>query len=129
MPIIKALILTLGLICISFAKAGSIALSFDDAPMRKSAFMDGPEITQKIIQGLKDNGVDSAMFFVTSNAIDQEGKQRLLEYANAGFTLANHSHSHPSAHKVSVIDYLMDVYQSHLILKNFGYSRYEISNY
>lgn len=101
------------------ALAGEILLSFDDAPMGGSALMSGEEKTEKIIQGLKSQGVNDALFFVTSRNIDQKSLKRIERYTNEGFHLANHSHMHISANKNSTQRFLLDFYQSHLIIKDF----------
>ena len=100
--------------------AQEVALTFDDAPRHGSSLMNGDEITEKIVTGLKDSGVDDALFFVTTKNITNEtALQRLEAYVDAGFHLANHSHSHQSAEKLSPKDYLADFYTSHLISQDF----------
>ena len=100
-------------------KAGEIALTFDDAPLAGSALMSGEEKTDRIIKQLKKHKVPDALFFVTTSNFQDNAKARLNRYTDAGFHLANHSHSHISANKISANDYLKDFYQSHLILNDF----------
>ncbi|WDE08105.1 polysaccharide deacetylase family protein [Thalassomonas viridans] len=108
------------LLCLGHARAGEIALTFDDAPLQGNGFMGGMEKTQRIIKGLQAQNVEDALFFVTTGNIrDEEGAKRLKAYANAGFHLASHSHKHVSANKVDTNDYLMDFYQSHLTLQDY----------
>jgi len=102
------------------ALAGEIALTFDDAPRGGSALMSGPEKTEKIITALKSRKVNAAAFFVTTNAIrKQEDLDRLKRYAEEGYNLANHSHAHLSAKKVSPDEILHDFFTAHLITKDF----------
>lgn len=99
--------------------AGEIALTFDDAPMRGSAWISGTQKTDMIIKHLKDAAVPDAYFFVTTGNVGSSGKQRLHRYTDAGFHLANHSHSHESLNKIDAVDYLSDFYKSHLFLKEY----------
>ncbi len=99
--------------------AREIALTFDDAPLADTALMTGAQRTDKLINVLKDAKVPDALFFVTTGNITEQNKSRLTQYTQAGFHLANHSHSHASATKLGVNDYLSDAYKAHLILNDF----------
>lgn len=115
------------------ASAREIALTFDDAPKEDSALMSGTERTNKLIKVLQDAKVPDALFLVTTSNITEQSKNRLNLYTQAGFHLANHSHSHSSASKLGVNDYLSDAYKAHLILKEFDnrlpYHRFPYLNY
>lgn len=113
---------SLAAVCFCFAlqtSAREIALTFDDAPLADTALMTGAERTDKLIKVLKDAKVPDALLFVTTKNITEQNKSRLTQYTQAGFHLANHSHSHSSAAKLGVNDYLSDAYKAHLILKDF----------
>lgn len=97
--------------------SGQIALTFDDAPTADSVLMSGAQRAQKIIAALSQNAVPDALFFVKTDAITAQNQAQLEAYAQAGFHLGNHSYSHNSANKLKPNDFLLDVYQSHLILK------------
>lgn len=101
------------------ANAGEIAITFDDAPMHSSAVMSGEERTKRIISTLKKNDVQDALFFVTGKHITDESVARLHQYAEAGYTLGNHSFSHESANKTDADDFLLDAYKAHLIIKKY----------
>ncbi|NMP31116.1 polysaccharide deacetylase family protein [Thalassotalea sp. M1531] len=102
----------------SFAK--QIAITFDDAPLVGNKNMSGLQKTHQIIAHLTDNQVDDALFFVTTGNINSNtDRQRLAAYANAGFHLAHHSHSHLSANKNSVVKYLEDFDKANSILESF----------
>lgn len=103
----------------TYSFAGEIALTFDDAPLPSSPMMSGKEKTTKIIKNLKAGGVTDALFFVTTQHINEDSSKRLLQYTDAGFHLANHSHMHKSANKTAVNEYLSDFYLSHLLTKKF----------
>ncbi len=104
---------------VASASAGEIALTFDDAPLSGSAWISGTQKTEMIIKHLKDADVPGAYFFVTTANVSSDGKHRLQQYTDAGFHLANHSHSHDSLNKRDAVDYLSDFYKSHLLLKQF----------
>ncbi len=61
------------------------------------------------------------MFFVlTENIADQaEGAARLKAYADAGFLLANHTHTHPGLSRTEVEDYLAGIDEASAILSGF----------
>jgi peptidoglycan/xylan/chitin deacetylase (PgdA/CDA1 family) len=105
-------------VCGSLASAREIALTFDDAPTPDSVLMTGGERTEKLIAALRSVQVEDAMFFIKADYINDETKKRLLQYAGAGFHLANHSYSHRSAEKIANDDYLADVYRAHLLIKD-----------
>lgn len=104
--------------CSSLVSAREIALTFDDAPTPDSGFMTGTERTTKLIAALKSVEVPDALFFIKADYLNPETQQRLLQYADAGFHIANHSYSHRSAEKIAHDDYLADVYRAHLLIKD-----------
>jgi peptidoglycan-N-acetylglucosamine deacetylase len=109
-------------VCFCFAlqtSAREIALTFDDAPLADAVLMTGAERANKLIKALKEAKVPDALFFVTTSNITEQNRSRLTQYTWAGFHLSNHSHSHLSASKLGVNDYLSDAYKAHLILKDF----------
>jgi len=102
------------------AQAREIALTFDDAPTPDSALMTGVERTQKIIDALKKAEVPDALIFVKADYINPQTAERLTQYADAGFHLANHSFSHQSASQIGLNAYAEDAYKAHLELKPFN---------
>lgn len=89
-----------------------IAFTFDDAPRAADRLLDVETRTRTLLASLEAAGVEGAMFFVTTNHIrarGDEGADRLNLYAAAGHTLANHSHLHGSANRMSATDFLADV--------------------
>lgn len=104
----------------SDVSCGEIALTFDDVPTADSSVMRGVERTELIIKALKNNKVSDALFFVTTGNIDANGQERLAKYVESGFHLGNHSHKHGSANKMVVSEFMVDVYQAHLTLKDYG---------
>jgi peptidoglycan/xylan/chitin deacetylase (PgdA/CDA1 family) len=93
--------------------AQQIALTFDDAPRGDGPVFTGEARAAALIETLDRAGVGGAMFFANSVRLDEEGRRRLAAYAEAGHRIANHSHSHPSLHKVGAEAFLEDVRQAH----------------
>ncbi|MDO3386686.1 polysaccharide deacetylase family protein [Gilvimarinus sp. SDUM040013] len=93
--------------------AGSIAITFDDSPTWDSHYLTGPERTEKLIKALDRAGVEQAMFFANTIRMDEAGEKRLRAFASAGHLIANHSHSHKSAGKLTTAEYLADVELAH----------------
>ncbi len=98
------------------AFAGEIALTFDDAPMGNSALMSATERTQRLLSALQTAEVDDVLFFVNTDKFTPASQQRLKQYVAAGFHLANHSHSHGNASKMSVEAYIADVEKAQHLL-------------
>jgi len=101
-----------------------IAFTFDDAPLGDGEFFTGLERTKALISGLKKGGVDQVAFFVTiKNIINQESKNRLNAYVEAGHLLANHSKSHLWLRKTKPRKYLSDIDQATKVLSGYGQTR------
>jgi len=94
----------------------SLALTFDDPPLPDTQVMTGELRTQLIINALRENGVDGAMFFSVSSRIDESNVDRMNAYAEAGHVIANHSHTHANLHNVGAEAFLEDVQQADEIL-------------
>lgn len=108
------------LLCFTpITNAREIALTFDDAPTPDSALMSGVERTGKIIAALKEANVPDALIFVKAGYINPQTAERLKQYTNAGFHLANHSFSHQSANQIGANAHAEDAYKAHLVLKPF----------
>lgn len=100
---------------------GRIALTFDDAPRADSAMLSGTERSRRLIEGLRESGVEGALFFVITQGLEAhpERAQRLRDYVGAGHFLANHSHSHAWLSRSTVEDYLADIDQARRRLAEF----------
>lgn len=101
-----------------------IALTFDDAPRADGLAYSGEERASALIDALASVDAGPVAFFATTQGIDRErdGRERLERYAAAGHLIANHTHSHPWAHRTEVEAYLADVDQAQALLR-------EMSNY
>ena len=98
--------------------AGEIALTFDDAP-RKSTYLSGDQRTEMLLHGLKRANVDRVAFFCTTQGFDENGRQRIHKYADAGHAIANHTHTHPSLNKVGPTSFIQDLMVADGILKSW----------
>jgi len=91
-----------------------IALSFDDVPRLRGAFLTPQERGERLIATLKEKQVDQAAFFLNPGQLTEYGDtkgatQRIRDYVAAGHVIANHSFTHPNLGKVSAADYLSNI--------------------
>lgn len=91
-----------------------IALSFDDVPRMRGAFLTPQERGERLIATMKAKQVDQAAFFLNPGQLTEYGDtrgatQRIREYVAAGHVLANHSFTHPRLGDVSAADYLSNI--------------------
>lgn len=90
-----------------------IALTFDDAPRDRGAFLTPRERTIRLISALEKARVEQAAIFVNpgflANADGKDGDWQLASYVAAGHVLANHSFSHPALTDLSAEDFLANV--------------------
>jgi len=124
MRIVLLLLLTLVSACATRAPVGEqkrIALTFDDVPRVRGAFMTPDERTARLIAALKQAGVRQAAFFVTPGNLDTPdgagGEKRISAYAAAGHVLANHSFGHRALSAIPAADYLADIDRAEAWLK------------
>ena len=105
----KTYLITLIILCnIVATNAKEIAITFDDSPRTAKGYMDGATRAKKLIENLKQHGVDQVVFFSVSNKLDEEGIQRLNTYSDAGHIIANHTHTHPDINKLTLEEYNKD---------------------
>ena len=90
-----------------------VALSFDDIPRQKGAFLTPDERTEKIISALREAGVEQAVFFINPGRIETEdgadGEAHIAAYVTAGHVIADHSFSHRHLSKSTADEYLADI--------------------
>lgn len=95
-----------------------IALTFDDAPRRAQHAMTTEERRVALLEALASRGVTAAFFVTTRGFEEQEdGRARVRSYAEAGHLIANHTHTHPWAHKVKAKRYLQEVDRAEKLLE------------
>jgi peptidoglycan-N-acetylglucosamine deacetylase len=95
------------------AQQKRIALSFDDVPRGRGAFLSPDERTERLIAALKNAGVKQAVFFLNpaklADADGTGGEVRIAAYVAAGHVIANHSNTHPHLNATSADEYLADI--------------------
>lgn len=132
------LFISLNLMCLHVNAAANqtsreIALTFDDAPTPDTRLFTGEERTQRIIKALKQQQVSDVLFYVKTDDINEKTAKRLTAYTQAGFHLANHSHTHQSINRLGVEAFIADAKTAQEKLKNFDnllpYFRYPYLEY
>jgi peptidoglycan-N-acetylglucosamine deacetylase len=90
-----------------------IALTFDDIPRQRGAFLTPDERTTKLIGALKQAKVKQAAFFLNPGKLatpdGQGGEARINAYVAAGHVIANHSNTHPHLGETESDTYLADI--------------------
>jgi len=90
-----------------------IALTFDDVPRNRGAFLTPDQRTAHLIAGLRAGGVRQAAFFVNPGFLLKEdgqgGEARIAAYVAAGHVIGNHSWDHPHLSAMSAGDYLANI--------------------
>jgi peptidoglycan/xylan/chitin deacetylase (PgdA/CDA1 family) len=109
------LILALAMLGALPATAGTkrIALTFDDVPRNRGAFLTPDQRTEMLIASLRKAGVGQAAFFVNPGFLLREdgkgGEGRIDAYVAAGHVIGNHSWNHPHLNAMSAEDYLANI--------------------
>ncbi|MEL6687235.1 MAG: polysaccharide deacetylase family protein [Pseudomonadota bacterium] len=97
-----------------------IALSYDDAPRGDGRMFTGEARTQALIQQWEVMNTGPVVIFATTRGLgDPPGRERLQDYAEAGHIIANHTHTHPWAGRVSVEDFLAEIDRTEEELEGF----------
>lgn len=91
-----------------------IALSFDDVPRQRGAFLTPDQRTEALIAALRRAGVKQVAFFLNpGNLFDNDdgegGARRIREYVAAGHVIANHTWDHPHLNAISAAAYLAEI--------------------
>ncbi len=118
--LIWPLILTCGLSGFNSHATKQIAISFDDAP-RSDTHLSSATRTEKLMTGLKNSGVEHAIFFITTKHLNDSSQWVLKQYEQAGHYIANHSDQHLWLNKTDVRIYQQDVLTAHEQLKDYDH--------
>lgn len=90
-----------------------IALTFDDVPRGRGAFLTPDERTKRLIAGLKRARVEQAAFFLNPGHLGTGagggGERRIAAYVAAGHVIADHSNTHPHLSELTADAYLADI--------------------
>ncbi len=101
------------------AQTREIALTFDDAPRPDTAMLTGAARAQRLIAALKEADVPQVAFFAVPRTLTEEGRARLLAYANAGHVIANHTANHRNLRGMTAEEFLADVADADRTLRPF----------
>ena len=116
--------------CASVAPQASekrIALTFDDVPRDRGAWLCDEDRTRRLIAGLEKAGVEQAAFFLNPGRIPEKpgAEARIAAYVAAGHVIANHSATHPHLNATDVAAYLANIDAATAWLKDRpGYRRW-----
>jgi peptidoglycan/xylan/chitin deacetylase (PgdA/CDA1 family) len=90
-----------------------IALTFDDVPRNRGAFLSPGQRTEALVASLKRARVRQAAFFVNpgflANPDGADGEAHIRAYVAAGHVIGNHSFDHPHLNARSAEEYLANV--------------------
>jgi peptidoglycan/xylan/chitin deacetylase (PgdA/CDA1 family) len=105
------------------ARAGSVALTFDDLPVFGPFYTpaQGEDVTTRLLGGLKRHHL-RAIGFVNEIQLDNGYRDSriaiLRQWLDAGMDLGNHSYSHPSLTHMPVQAYIADVAKGEAVTKS-----------
>lgn len=96
------------------ARAGEVALTFDDLPIfgKASSTKQGEETTKKLLGGLRRHRFVATGFVneIQLARADRPARTDMLrQWLDAGMDLGNHSYSHVSLNDTPLADYIADV--------------------
>ncbi len=115
-------LMLLSLLPVPAAAQKMIALSFDDVPRGRGAFLTSEERTKRIIAQMKKAKAPQAAFFVNPCQIGTGdgvgGAERIAAYVAAGHVIANHSCTHPHLNATTAEAYLADIDTAEAWLKD-----------
>ncbi len=94
-----------------------IALTFDDAPQLSGGLYTGVERTQRLIRAMDEGGVKEAVFYANSHNLgNDQGRERIKAYAEAGHLIGNHTHSHLNLNEVGKDRFVADFVKAHELI-------------
>jgi peptidoglycan/xylan/chitin deacetylase (PgdA/CDA1 family) len=85
--------------------------------------MTGMDRAKKLVEDLKQSGVDRVAFFCNSPTRGQNGAERIRYFAEHGHFIANHSASHPDLYTTPLSNYEADILQDEQELQGFPHYR------
>jgi peptidoglycan/xylan/chitin deacetylase (PgdA/CDA1 family) len=94
-----------------------IALTFDDVPRGRGAFLTPDQRTIRLIAGLHNAGVKQAAFYVVPYQIGTGHGVGGAAYVAAGHVIADHSFTHRHLTELTVTDYMADIDKAEAWLK------------
>ena len=102
--------------------APQFSLTMDDFFWQNSVKLTGAERNQAILDVFQKHSTKAALFVIGRNIEDDQGKQLLSAWNNAGHMIGNHTYSHQSlsAPNTDVKAYEADILRAEELLKDFS---------
>lgn len=104
---------------LDYSYAKEIAISFDDAPRRLTGHFSAHERARELTKALQSVEVKEVTFYCNSSFVNDSNKDVLKIYDKAGWTIANHTHTHPSFNTNDFKTYKKDFLIAHENLSHF----------
>ncbi|HEY2960788.1 MAG TPA: polysaccharide deacetylase family protein [Pyrinomonadaceae bacterium] len=97
------------------------SITMDDFHWRNSVKLTGAERNRSILETLRAHAVKAALFVIGRNIEDEQGKQLLSAWDQAGHLIGNHTYSHRSFNSpdTNVRTYEDDILRAEALLKDF----------
>lgn len=117
------------LIAVSLFSSGvmakSLAITLDDSPRAARGYFDGPTRAKELLAEINRHNISQIAFFSVAKNVNGEGKERLLNFANAGHVIAHHSYAHADFNKTSLENYIANFERAENTLKTLpNYKRW-----
>ncbi len=103
--------------------APEVAITIDDFPWNNTLLLSPAERNRALLTALRTRGDLKTAIFVTGKNLDNdEGKELLSHWDQAGHLIGNHSYSHKYFHspKVTVEEYAEDILKGEAVLKHYS---------
>ena len=110
-----------GVPVLSFKPATQFSITMDDFYWRNPVKQTAHERNASILDTFSKHQIKAAAFVIGRNIEDQEGKDLIAAWDNAGHLIGNHTYSHRefSAPETDVKAYQADILRAEALLKNF----------
>jgi len=102
--------------------APQFSITMDDFNWHNAVKLTGAERNQAILETLRANSTKAALFVIGRNLEEEQGKQLLSPWNEAGHLIGNHTYSHQSfnAPGTNVQAYEDDILRAEALLKDFA---------
>jgi peptidoglycan/xylan/chitin deacetylase (PgdA/CDA1 family) len=101
--------------------APQFSITMDDFHWRNAIKLTGAERNQSILETLRTHSTKAALFVIGGNIDDEQGKQLLSAWDQAGHLIANHTYSHRNLNlpETDVKFFQDDILRAEVLLKEF----------
>ena len=119
--------LSLGRITNARKPSPQIAITMDDFSWANAIHQTAEQRNQSILDTLSGHSLHAAIFVVGRNIEDQQGKNLLAKWNDAGHLIGNHTYSHRNfgSSSMSLESFEQDILRAELLLQSFtGFRKY-----